>query len=305
MSGLLDIAAIRASQPISAIIGNSVKLRKAGREFVACCPFHNERSASFTVNDDKGFAHCFGCGWHGDGLDFIMAAHGVGLREAAERLTSGDLPVLAVRTPGPPPEPERDATAEAIAIWRGAVDAAGTPAETYLRSRGLHLPIPASIRFARLRYGSRGDLHPVLVSLITSAENKAIGVQRTYLKAGGMGKAAVPKPKLSLGRVRGGAIRLAPPAAELVVCEGMEDALTCQQELGRAAWAAAGASMLSSMCFPPIVESVVIGADSDAAGEREAGKAAAAFSGDGLRVRIMRPDGAKDFNEQLMKGGRS
>jgi DNA primase len=62
MSGLLDIAAIRASQPISAIIGNSVKLRRAGREFVACCPFHNERSASFTVNDDKGFAHCFGCG---------------------------------------------------------------------------------------------------------------------------------------------------------------------------------------------------------------------------------------------------
>jgi DNA primase len=223
----------------------------------------------------------------------------------AARLTSGDLPMLATWEPGPPREPERDTTAEAIAIWSEAVDAAGTPAETYLRSRGLHLQVPASIRFARLRYGSRGDLHPVLVCLITNSENNPIGVQRTYLKAGGMGKAAVPKPKLSLGRVRCGAIRLAPPAAELVVCEGMEDALTCQQELGRAAWAAAGASMLSSICFPPIVEWVVIGADGDAAGEREAGKAAAAFSGDGLRVRIMRPDGAKDFKEQLMNGGRT
>jgi DNA primase len=235
-----------------------------------------------------------------------MEAHGVGLREAAERLTSGELPVLAVRTPGPAPEPERDTTAEAIAIWRAAVDAAGTPAETYLRARGLHVAIPATIRFARLRYGSRGDLHPVLVALVASAENKATGIQRTYLAADGTGKADVPKAKLSLGRVRGGSIRLAPAAAELMVCEGMEDALTLQQELGRAAWAAVGASMMPSMRFPAGVQSVVIGADSDEAGEREARKAAVVLSGGGLHVRIMRPDkGCKDFNEMLNKGVRA
>jgi DNA primase len=304
MSALLDIPAIRASRPISSVIGASIKLRKEGREYLACCPFHSERSASFTVNDDKGFAHCFGCGWHGDGLDFIMQAHGVGLREAAELITSGELPVLAERAREP--EPERDTTAEAIAIWRAAVDAVGTPVETYLNARGLVLPIPPTIRFARLRYGSRGDLHPVMVALVASAESKATGIQRTYLRGDGLGKAGVPKAKLSLGRVRGGAVRLAPAAAELVVCEGIEDALTCQQELGRAAWAAAGASMMPSMRFPAGVQSVVIGADNDDAGEREAHKAAAVFSGAGLRVRTMRPDvGCKDFNEMLNKGERA
>ena len=45
-----------------ALIGRSVKLQSAGREFKACCPFHNEKTPSFYVNDEKGFYHCFGCG---------------------------------------------------------------------------------------------------------------------------------------------------------------------------------------------------------------------------------------------------
>ena len=46
---------------LSALIGRSVKLQKAGREFRACCPFHNEKKPSLYINDDKGFYHCFGC----------------------------------------------------------------------------------------------------------------------------------------------------------------------------------------------------------------------------------------------------
>ena len=60
----------RASRPdaLSAVISPSVKLIRAGREWKACCPFHNEKTPSFTVNDDKGFYHCFGCGAHGDAI---------------------------------------------------------------------------------------------------------------------------------------------------------------------------------------------------------------------------------------------
>ena len=53
---------LRARTTLSGVIGPSVKLIKAGREFKACCPFHNEKTPSFTINDEKGFYHCFGCG---------------------------------------------------------------------------------------------------------------------------------------------------------------------------------------------------------------------------------------------------
>ncbi|MBM4196044.1 MAG: DNA primase [Gammaproteobacteria bacterium] len=54
------------------IVGSRVQLRKAGREYKACCPFHGEKTPSFTVSPHKGFFHCFGCGAHGTALGFLM-----------------------------------------------------------------------------------------------------------------------------------------------------------------------------------------------------------------------------------------
>jgi DNA primase len=298
VSTLLDLEAIRSANPLPSVAGASLKLHRAGREWKACCPFHADRSPSFTIFDGGARFHCFGCGAGGDVLDFVGKLHGVGLREAAEMLGSTQLPTVVHRPL--PPEPERDTTAEAIAIWKDAVSAAGTPAEAYLGGRGLHLPIPASIRFARLPYGSRGKLHPCLVALLASAENKAVGIQRTYLKPDGSGKADVPTPKLSLGQVRGAAIRLAPGAAQLVVTGGLEDGLTLQQELGQAVWAATGEGNMASMLLPEGVRTVVIGADGDPAGEGHAKRAAEAYALEGREVRIIRPEpGFKDFNDQL------
>jgi len=62
---------LRVRTALSALIGKSVKLQKAGREFKACCPFHHEKTPSFYVNDEKGFYHCFGCGVHGDAIRFL------------------------------------------------------------------------------------------------------------------------------------------------------------------------------------------------------------------------------------------
>ena len=52
---------LRARITLSTLIGRTVKVTRAGREFKACCPFHNEKTPSFTINDEKGFYHCFGC----------------------------------------------------------------------------------------------------------------------------------------------------------------------------------------------------------------------------------------------------
>src|SRR5450755_28173 len=61
-----------ARSDIVEIIGARVPLKKAGREYKACCPFHNEKSPSFSVSPDKQFFHCFGCGAHGTVIGFLM-----------------------------------------------------------------------------------------------------------------------------------------------------------------------------------------------------------------------------------------
>ncbi|MEX6723534.1 DNA primase [Parapedomonas caeni] len=79
---------IRARVPLSTVVGRKVRLVRAGREFKACCPFHNEKSPSFYVNDEKAFYHCFGCGAHGDVIRFLCEAEGRSFREAVEQLAA-------------------------------------------------------------------------------------------------------------------------------------------------------------------------------------------------------------------------
>ena len=77
---------LRARTTLSAIIAPSVKLTKAGREYKACCPFHNEKTPSFYVNDEKGFYHCFGCGAHGDAIRFLTDQRGLPFIDAVKEL---------------------------------------------------------------------------------------------------------------------------------------------------------------------------------------------------------------------------
>ncbi|HEU4498817.1 MAG TPA: DNA primase, partial [Sphingomicrobium sp.] len=77
---------LRARTTLSAVIGPSVKLIKAGREFKACCPFHDEKTPSFTINDEKGFYHCFGCGAHGDAIRFLTDHRGLPFMDAVKEL---------------------------------------------------------------------------------------------------------------------------------------------------------------------------------------------------------------------------
>ena len=77
---------IRNRLPLSGIVGSRLRLTRAGREFRGCCPFHNEKSPSFYVNDDKQFFHCFGCGAHGDVIGFTMRHDRLSFPEAIESL---------------------------------------------------------------------------------------------------------------------------------------------------------------------------------------------------------------------------
>lgn len=77
---------IRARVRVSEIIGRTIPIKRAGREYHALCPFHKEKSPSFTINDEKGFYHCFGCGAHGDVISFVMEYEHLKYPEAIEKL---------------------------------------------------------------------------------------------------------------------------------------------------------------------------------------------------------------------------
>jgi len=77
---------IRNRLPLSGVVGARLRLVRAGREFKGCCPFHNEKTPSFYVNDDKQFFHCFGCGAHGDVIGFTMRNDRLSFPEAVESL---------------------------------------------------------------------------------------------------------------------------------------------------------------------------------------------------------------------------
>lgn len=70
------------------VVGRRVRLIKKGREHHGLCPFHNEKTPSFTVNEDKAFYHCFGCGEHGSVFDFVMKTDNMSFPEAVERLAN-------------------------------------------------------------------------------------------------------------------------------------------------------------------------------------------------------------------------
>jgi DNA primase len=68
------------------VVDRHVKLKRAGANYVACCPFHSEKSPSFTVSPTKQFYHCFGCGAHGTAIGFVMEYSGIGFIEAVKDL---------------------------------------------------------------------------------------------------------------------------------------------------------------------------------------------------------------------------
>lgn len=134
---------LRARTSLSGLIGRTVKLQRAGREWKACCPFHKEKTPSFTVNDEKGFYHCFGCSAHGDAIRWLTDARGLAFMDAVKELT--DAAGMEVPAPDPRAQEKADRAAglyevmEAAQRWfadqLGGIDGSG--ARDYLKQRGV------------------------------------------------------------------------------------------------------------------------------------------------------------------------
>ncbi len=143
---------IRARIPISDQVGRRVALTRRGREHVGLCPFHKEKTPSFTVSDEKGFFHCFGCGAHGDVIGFVMRTDNLSFPEAVERLARA----AGIEMPARRPEDrqaakKRDSLYEVLeraCAWFEAALAGpeGAAARDYLDGRGVSPEIRARFR---------------------------------------------------------------------------------------------------------------------------------------------------------------
>jgi len=175
---------LRQRVSLVATVARRVRLQKRGREQLGLCPFHNEKTPSFTVSDEKGFFHCFGCGAHGDVIGFVMRSEGLSFPETVERLArEAGLPIPAA-TPEERARSERQATLvsalETAAAWyeQQLAAPAGRAALDYLHRRGL-----SDDTIARFRLGfapeGRSQLREALqragVSLELAVEAGLVG----------------------------------------------------------------------------------------------------------------------------------
>ena len=146
---------IRARLPVSAVVSRRVPLKRAGREWKGLSPFNQEKTPSFTVNDQKGFYHCFSSGKHGDIFGFVMDTEGLSFPEAVEKL-AGD---AGLPMPKPDPQYERvakerlglfEALEAAAAFFEEQLKSgAGREALAYAERRGLS---PATLKEFRIGF---------------------------------------------------------------------------------------------------------------------------------------------------------
>ena len=158
---------LRARTTLSTLIGRTVKVTKAGREFKACCPFHNEKSPSFTINDEKGFYHCFGCGAHGDAIRWMTDQRGLPFMDAVKELAANAGMEVPAADPRAAERAERanslydvmTAAADWFTEQLGSI--AGAEARAYLEQRGLNA---ATIKAFGMGFApdSRGKLRTAL-----------------------------------------------------------------------------------------------------------------------------------------------
>ncbi len=174
---------VRQTLPLSTLIGERVKLRRKGKDHTGLCPFHSEKSPSFTVNDEKGFYYCFGCGAKGDHFDFVMKTQGTTFPET--------MAMLSEKSHIPLPERHHipvNTTAPAVYDWLTHVgqwyqtqltQPESTPVREYVLKRGLK---PETLKTFQIGYA------PAQSALLWKALQKEGATQEDLLKWGLLGE---------------------------------------------------------------------------------------------------------------------
>lgn len=142
---------LRSTILVSEVVGKRIKLKQRGKEFLGLCPFHGEKTPSFTVNDQKGFYHCFGCQAHGDVISFVMQSEGLDYKDAVTKLADD----FGILIPSFKHDEAREIMAErdylilekaAQFFEKNLYNDIGKEARDYLKKRGLNSTIAKKFR---------------------------------------------------------------------------------------------------------------------------------------------------------------
>ncbi len=271
----------------------------------ARCPAHDDREPSLSIRDGvdgEPVFNCFAhCDWR-DVKDMLRA------RRLLPERGQGHAPSARHRAPRATPRPDDSDQQRRMEFarrkWSEAIPLTDSPADVYLRERGLNPGLggwPPTLRYhSAMKHGPTGLHLPAMLGAVAVWPGReVVGLHRTFLRADGRDKAPVSNNKMMLGKCAGGAVRLAPAGPELVLSEGIETGLSVQQATGLPVWATLSTSGLRSIILPPEVETAIIAADGDEAGEEAAQEAARRFIAEGRKVKIARPPRGMDFNDLL------
>lgn len=152
---------LRMRLSIVDVVGLRVPLTRKGQNYWGCCPFHNEKTPSFSVNEEKGFYHCFGCGEHGDIISFTMKTGNMEFREAITELASQAGMKMPDYKPRDPKVVAREEsyiqiTERATALFQQKLfEPAGAAALAYITGRGF---TPDMIKKYRIGYAPKNNL---------------------------------------------------------------------------------------------------------------------------------------------------
>lgn len=282
------IEEVKDRTSLADLIGKKVKLIKKGNEHTGLCPFHSEKTGSFTVNETKGFYHCFGCGAHGGSVDFIMNTEGRDFREAVEQLAymaGMEIPVEPKTQPNEPPrkelapkidrQSEEDALAakeadrlKAFEYWKGARDIkVSGPVYQYLTEvRGIRPDVFMALPTLKETFLDYWDTSggkpvsigkfPVMIAPFQFADGKFAGAHMTFLEPDGSDKLKRTdkdgdpfNPKKMRGHSWGCAIRLCESSENMGGAEGIETSLSVNQA-GFPCWALGSQNNMAGRAAP-------------------------------------------------------
>ena len=175
---------VRDRLTLSEIVGRRVPLKRKGREWTACCPFHQEKTPSFFVNDEKSFYHCFGCGKHGDHIGFLMESDGLSFLEAVKELADqAGLKMPEMRPEDAEKAEARKSLSEIMELVTKFYEVslrapAGQGARSYLENRGIRAE---TVKKFRLGFAPQGELIPAMAQRgVEVAALVELGLLRQY-----------------------------------------------------------------------------------------------------------------------------
>lgn len=331
---------------IDEVIGQHIALKRAGGRYLACCPFHNERTPSFTVFPDTASYYCFGCGEGGDVITFTMKYKNLDYREAVYELADrAGLRVPEDRQVSNEGRKRRERLLEMHKIaakhFYNNLKEQGNPCLEYVKSRGLD---SGSVTRYGLGYAkdSFDDLKNVLLKhKFSLAEMYAAGLVAKSQKNGSYYDKFRDRLMFPVIDLRGNVVAFSGRALKsestpkymnspetdiyhkgnivfglsvakdkcdgtLILCEGNIDVVMLSQAGFKNAVAPLGTAFTveQARILAKYAKTVIIAFDSDSAGQKATAKAIDFLKSQGVSVRVLQMQGAKDPDEFIKKHGK-